>query len=86
MYLYGGYSGSQRLRDMHAYDFETSTWLPVDGNSVGDVPTGRSSLVAQVHENYVVSWTPPLMTYVFVPSLTFVIKISTCLEGTPEPW
>lgn len=54
MYLYGGFSGSQRLRDMHAYDFETSTWSPVDA-SIRDMPIGRSSLVAQVYENYVVS-------------------------------
>jgi hypothetical protein len=57
MYLYGGYSGSQRLSDMHAYDFETSAWSPVDGNIGGEMPGGRSSLVAQVYENYVVSWT-----------------------------
>ena len=53
MYLYGGYSGSQRLRDMHAYDLETHVWSPVEGN-FGDMPSGRSSLVAQVHENHVV--------------------------------
>ena len=51
MYLYGGYSGSQRLADMHAYDFETNAWSQVDAN-IGEVPSGRSSLVAQVYENY----------------------------------
>lgn len=50
MYLYGGYSGSQRLADMHAYDFETNAWSQVDAN-IGEVPSGRSSLVAQVYEN-----------------------------------
>lgn len=50
MYLYGGYSGSQRLADMHAYDFETNAWSQVDAN-LGEVPSGRSSLVAQVYEN-----------------------------------
>lgn len=50
MYLYGGYSGAHRLADMHAYDFETNAWSRVDANA-GDVPSGRSSLVAQVYEN-----------------------------------
>mmetsp|Transcript_67271 Transcript_67271/g.194549 ORF Transcript_67271/g.194549 Transcript_67271/m.194549 type:complete len:622 (-) Transcript_67271:341-2206(-) len=50
MYLYGGYSGSQRLADMHAYDFETNAWSQIDAN-VGEVPSGRSSLVAQVYQN-----------------------------------
>jgi leucine-zipper-like transcriptional regulator 1 len=50
MYLYGGYSGSERLADMHAYDFETNHWSVVE-STTGDAPSGRSSLVAQVHEN-----------------------------------
>lgn len=50
MYLYGGYSGNERLADMYAYDFETSHWSEVDCTN-GDAPSGRSSLVAQVHEN-----------------------------------
>jgi len=50
MYLYGGYSGSERLSDMFAYDFETNHWSEVDC-SFGDLPSGRSSLVAQVFEN-----------------------------------
>jgi hypothetical protein len=50
MYLYGGYSGNERLADMYAYDFETNHWSEVDCTN-GDAPSGRSSLVAQVHEN-----------------------------------
>lgn len=50
MYLYGGYSGTERLADMHVYDFETNHWSSVDCTG-GDAPSGRSSLVAQVHEN-----------------------------------
>lgn len=50
LYTYGGYNGSDRLADMLAYDFETNHWTEVDCTS-GDRPSGRSSLVAQVHEN-----------------------------------
>jgi len=50
MYAYGGYSGSERLADMYAYDFETNHWSEVDCTN-GDCPSGRSSLVAQVYEN-----------------------------------
>ena len=50
LYTYGGYNGSDRLADMFAYDFETCHWSEVDC-SAGDRPSGRSSLVAQVHEN-----------------------------------
>jgi hypothetical protein len=50
MFLYGGYSGSQRLADMYAYDFETNHWSELDCTH-GEVPSGRSSLVAQVYEN-----------------------------------
>uniref|UniRef100_A0A7R9UG27 BTB domain-containing protein n=1 Tax=Pinguiococcus pyrenoidosus TaxID=172671 RepID=A0A7R9UG27_9STRA len=34
---------------MHEYDLETQTWTPM--LLEGDVPSGRSSLVAQVHRN-----------------------------------
>ena len=51
MFLYGGYSGSQRLADMFAYDFETNHWSQIDCTN-GEAPSGRSSLVAQVYENY----------------------------------
>jgi hypothetical protein len=50
MYAYGGYSGSQRLSDMYCYDFITEFWSQVDCNH-GYCPSGRSSLVAQVHGN-----------------------------------
>jgi N-acetylneuraminic acid mutarotase len=50
MFVYGGYSGSERLSDMYAYDFETNHWNEVDCSN-GDVPSGRSSLVAQVYRN-----------------------------------
>lgn len=50
LYAYGGYNGSDRLADMLAYDFETNHWSTVDCTS-GERPSGRSSLVAQVHEN-----------------------------------
>lgn len=50
MYCYGGYSGNERLADMYTYDFETNHWSQVDC-STGDVPSGRSSLVAQAYEN-----------------------------------
>lgn len=50
MYTYGGYSGSERLADMYAYDFETNVWSEVDC-TIGDCPSGRSSLVAQVYGN-----------------------------------
>ena len=44
LYIYGGYSGSERLADLYAYDFETSYWQKIEscGN---DAPSGRSSLV-----------------------------------------
>lgn len=50
LYTYGGYNGSDRLADMLAYDFETNHWSEVDCTS-GELPSGRSSLVAQVYEN-----------------------------------
>jgi hypothetical protein len=50
MYLYGGYSGNERLSDMYGYDFDTNHWSQVDCTG-GDAPSGRSSLVAQVHDN-----------------------------------
>jgi hypothetical protein len=51
LFLYGGYSGSQRLGDMYAYDFETNHWSEIDSSN-GDAPSGRSSLVAQVYDNH----------------------------------
>lgn len=51
MYLFGGYSGSQRLADMYAYDFDTNHWSRITCHN-GQPPSGRSSLVAQVYENH----------------------------------
>lgn len=51
MYVYGGYSGNVRLADMYVYNFETTHWSQVDCNH-GDCPSGRSSLVLQVYDNY----------------------------------
>jgi len=67
LYVYGGYSGSLRLADMYAYDFETRVWSQINcGSSHDNInnnnnnggggsntrPSGRSSLVAQVHRNH----------------------------------
>ena len=49
LYLYGGYSGTERLADMYVYDFDTNHWSTIDCTH-GDAPSGRSSLVAQVYE------------------------------------
>jgi hypothetical protein len=48
--MFGGYSGSQRLSDMHTYDFQLNYWTKVDLSN-SDAPSGRSSLVAQVYKN-----------------------------------
>ena len=48
-YLFGGYSGSERLADLYVYDLETQHWSRIDARG-GDIPSGRSSLVLQVHE------------------------------------
>lgn len=48
--MFGGYSGSERLSDMYSYDFLSNYWTKVD-LSDEDVPSGRSSLVAQVYRN-----------------------------------
>ena len=49
--FYGGYSGSQRLSDMHTYDLQSKYWSMVSFSN-DDAPSGRSSLVAQVYKNY----------------------------------
>ena len=51
MFTYAGYSGSERLSDMYCYDFKTKFWSQIDCN-YGQCPSGRSSLVAQVHDNH----------------------------------
>ena len=43
--------GNERLADMYAYDFETNHWSEVDCTN-GEAPSGRSSLVAQVFDNF----------------------------------
>ena len=48
--MFGGYSGSQRLCDMHVYDCQSHYWSKIDLSN-GDAPSGRSSLVAQVYKN-----------------------------------
>mmetsp|Transcript_11605 Transcript_11605/g.37115 ORF Transcript_11605/g.37115 Transcript_11605/m.37115 type:complete len:83 (-) Transcript_11605:898-1146(-) len=50
MITFGGYNGAERLNDMHEYSFATSLWTQLDV-SVGDVPSGRSSLISQVYCN-----------------------------------
>lgn len=50
MYLYGGYSGSERLSDMYVYCFDSNHWTQVMATT-GDAPSGRSSLVAQIYQN-----------------------------------
>jgi len=49
--MFGGYSGSQRLSDMHTYDFQSNYWSKIDLSN-SNAPSGRSSLVAQVYKNY----------------------------------
>ena len=49
MYTFGGYNGSERLNDMHCYSFDTKRWTLLE--TAGDIPSGRSSLVAQVYQN-----------------------------------
>ncbi|GBG28284.1 Kelch domain-containing protein 10 [Hondaea fermentalgiana] len=48
-YVFGGYQGAQRLNDMHQFSFTTRTWRQL--KITGEVPSGRSSLVAHVYEN-----------------------------------
>jgi N-acetylneuraminic acid mutarotase len=49
LYVYGGYSGTVRLCDLHSFDLDTLTWEEII--MPGDVPGGRSSLVMQVYNN-----------------------------------
>ena len=49
MYVFGGYNGAHRLNDMYCFDFDTHMWAIVDCS--GELPSGRSSLVAQVYGN-----------------------------------
>lgn len=50
LFCYAGYSGTERLSDMFAFDLETQHWSLIEcSNPLNDpnIPTGRSSLVAQ---------------------------------------
>merc|ERR1712224_800005 len=49
MYVFGGYNGTERLNDMYEYSFDTLRWSTIE--TQGELPSGRSSLVAQVYGN-----------------------------------
>jgi leucine-zipper-like transcriptional regulator 1 len=58
LFCYAGYSGVERLADMFAFDLETQHWSLIEcSNPPGDpnIPTGRSSLVAQYVHGIVTS-------------------------------
>jgi hypothetical protein len=48
LYLFGGYSGQERLNDLYEYRFDIQTWFLVQTEWT---PSGRSSLVAEVYKN-----------------------------------
>lgn len=48
LYLFGGYSGQDRLNDLYEYRFDIHAWFLIATESP---PSGRSSLVAQVYGN-----------------------------------
>merc|ERR1719329_1321404 len=48
LFLFGGYSGQERLNDLYEFRFDCQTWFVL---GTEDPPSGRSSLVAQVHNN-----------------------------------
>merc|ERR1719197_1323998 len=48
LFLFGGYSGQERLNDLYEFRFDCHTWFSL---STEDPPSGRSSLVAQVFGN-----------------------------------
>jgi leucine-zipper-like transcriptional regulator 1 len=50
LFLFGGFNGNERLNENFVYDFDSGHWSQIDGTG-GDVPSGRSSLVAQIYEN-----------------------------------
>jgi len=56
MFVFGGYNGTERLNDMYEFDFPHNTWKRMYQSSnflkdSGNMPSGRSSLVAQVYQN-----------------------------------
>merc|ERR1719499_2620526 len=48
LFLFGGYSGQERLNDLYEFRFDCHTWLSVN---TADAPSGRSSLLAAVYKN-----------------------------------
>ena len=48
LFLFGGYSGQERLNDLYEYRLDIHTWFCIQSE---DPPTGRSSLVAAVQGN-----------------------------------
>mmetsp|Transcript_86146 Transcript_86146/g.241096 ORF Transcript_86146/g.241096 Transcript_86146/m.241096 type:complete len:295 (+) Transcript_86146:2-886(+) len=48
LFLFGGYSGQERLNDLYEFRFDCNTWFAM---STEDPPSGRSSLVAEVFNN-----------------------------------
>jgi len=48
LYLFGGYSGQDRLNDLYQFRFDIHAWFLIPTESP---PSGRSSLVAQVYGN-----------------------------------
>jgi len=48
LFLFGGYSGQERLNDLYEFRFDHHSWSMVQAEAP---PSGRSSLVAAVHEN-----------------------------------
>jgi leucine-zipper-like transcriptional regulator 1 len=51
LFVYGGYSGRERLADMYVCDLNTKHWSKIDFSTLGDVPSGRSSVVAHVYRD-----------------------------------
>ena len=52
LYTFGGYNGSERLNDMHEFNFDTHRWSVIsEPSNDKNVPSGRSSLIAEVHNH-----------------------------------
>jgi hypothetical protein len=48
LFLFGGYSGQERLNDLYEFRLDVNTWFVL---CTEDPPSGRSSLVAEVFNN-----------------------------------
>lgn len=48
LFLFGGYSGHERLNDLYEFRFDCNTWFVL---STEDPPSGRSSSVAAMYNN-----------------------------------